>query len=68
MIGRKDEILGWFCEPQFVNKPVGKNIQLKAGVYLFKVNNENTKIMCKICSKLTIKTPNFRFLGKTAPM
>ena len=27
-----------------------------AGIYLFKVNNGNTKIMCKIYSKLTIKT------------
>ena len=26
------------------------------GIY-FKVNNRNTKTMCKICSKLTIKTP-----------
>ena len=25
--------------------------------YLFRVNNENTEIMCKICSKLAIKTP-----------
>ena len=27
-----------------------------AGIYLFKVNNENTKTMYEICSKLTIKT------------
>ena len=27
-----------------------------AGIYLVKVNNGNTIIMCKICSKLTIKT------------
>ena len=27
-----------------------------AGIYLFKVNNRNTKAICEICSKLTIKT------------
>ena len=27
------------------------------GNYMFKVNNRNTRTRCKICSKLTIKTP-----------
>ena len=27
-----------------------------ANIYLFKVNNRNTRKRCKICSKLTIKT------------
>ena len=31
-------------------------ISLSANIYLFKVNNRNTRKMCKICSKLTIKT------------
>ena len=26
------------------------------GIYLFKVNNRNTRTRCEICSKLTIKT------------
>ena len=30
--------------------------QSPAGIHLFKVNNGNTKTMCEICSKLTIKT------------
>ena len=30
------------------------------GIYLFKVNNGNTRTMCEICSKLTIKTPERR--------
>ena len=30
-----------------------------AGVYLLKVNDENTRTMFKICSKLTIKTTNY---------
>ena len=31
-----------------------------ASIYLFKVNNRNTRTMCEICSKLTIKTPERR--------
>ena len=30
------------------------------GVKLFKVNNGDTKTMCEISSKLTIKTPEWR--------
>ena len=33
---------------------------LPAGDYMFQVNNRNTRIKCKICSKLTIKTPERR--------
>ena len=33
-----------------------------AGIYLFKVNNVNTRTMCEICSKLAIKTPEQRQL------
>ena len=29
-----------------------------ANIYMFKVNNESTRSICEICSKLTIKTPN----------
>ena len=29
-------------------------------IYLFKVNNRNTRTMCEICSKLTIKIPERR--------
>ena len=28
--------------------------------YMFKVNNRNTRTVCEICSKLTIKTPEWR--------
>ena len=31
-----------------------------AGIYLLKVNNENTRTRCEICSKLTIKIPERR--------
>ena len=30
-----------------------------ANIYLLKVNNRNTRKRCKICSKLTIKTPQW---------
>ena len=30
------------------------------GDYIFKVNNRNSRSRCKICSKLTIKTPERR--------
>ena len=39
---------------EFLNSP--------ASIYLFKVNNRNTRRMCEIWSKLTIKTPVFLFL------
>ena len=27
-------------------------------IYMFKINNGNTRTMCEICSKLTLKTQN----------
>ena len=36
-----------------------------ASIYLFKVNNRNTRKRCKICSKLTIKTPERRHWRRT---
>ena len=30
---------------------------IPVGIYMFKVNNRNTRTKCRICSKLTIKTP-----------
>ena len=32
-------------------------IEVPTNIYLFKVNNRNTRKRCKICLKLTIKTP-----------
>ena len=32
-------------------------ILFQASIYLLKANNRNTRTTCKICSKLTIKTP-----------
>ena len=35
-------------------------IPYPAGIYMFKVDNTNTKTKCEICSKLTIKTTERR--------
>ena len=45
---------------------ISDNSDFPADIYLFKVNTKNTKAMCEICSKLTIKTPKrlyWRFSG-----
>ena len=34
-----------------------------ASIYLFKVNDRNSRTRCKICSKLIIKTPEQRRSG-----
>ena len=33
---------------------------IPANIYLFKVNNRNTRRRCEVCPKLTIKTPEER--------
>ena len=33
---------------------------MSASIYLFNVNNINTRKRCEICSKLTVKTPERR--------
>ena len=38
----------------------GKKSPYPANIYLFKVNNINTRKRCEIYSKLTIKTPERR--------
>ena len=35
----------------------GAKRPFRANIYLFKVNNRNTRKGCEICSKLTMKTP-----------
>ena len=37
-----------------------QNISFPGNIYLFKVNNRNTRRGCEICSNLTIKTPEYR--------
>ena len=39
---------------------MGAAILIPNGIYLFKVNNRNTRTRCEICSKLTINTPERR--------
>ena len=47
----------WFNE----GKNLVKSNLNPAGIYMFKVNNRNTRTRCEICSKLTIKTPERSF-------
>ena len=39
------------------------NNKIPACIYMFKVNNRNTRTRCEICSKVTIKTPEQRQLA-----
>ena len=41
-------------------KDSAKTRKCPVGIYLFNVNNENTKTMCEICSKLAVKAPERR--------
>ena len=41
---------------KIVLKPNWNMFNNSAGIYLFKVNNRNTRTRCEICSKLTINT------------
>ena len=36
------------------------------GIYLFEINNGNTRTMCESCSKLTIKTPERRHYRRSS--
>ena len=36
-----------------------RKVPYPADIYLFKVNKRNTRARCEICSKLTIKTPEW---------
>ena len=33
--------------------------QISVGIYLFKVNNGDIRTICAVCSKITIKTPEW---------
>ena len=41
----------------FASSLGSKKEVIPVGIYMFKVNNRNTRISCEICSKLTIKIP-----------
>ena len=42
-----------------------KYLYTSAGIYLLKVNNRITRTSCKMCSKVTIKTPERRKLHRS---
>ena len=35
--------------------------RLPDGIFLFKINDKKSRLLCEICSKLTIKTPERRY-------
>ena len=43
-----------------VNSKHTRTTSISAGIYLLKVTNRNTRTRCEICSKLTIKRPEWR--------
>ena len=43
------------CHLKFSNKD---RARYQANIYLFKVNNRNSRKRSEVCSKLTIKTPD----------
>ena len=47
------------AEADGVETYTGISSIVPTGIYLLKVNNGNTRTMCEICSKLTMKTPEF---------
>ena len=54
------EIKILFSSLLFISSVWGYFRPIPSYIYLFKVNNRNTRKSCEICSKLTIKTPERR--------
>ena len=49
---------------KFISKfQISENYRKPANIYLFKVDNRNTRKRCEICSKLTIKIPEWLTLN-----
>ena len=48
------------AEKSILNSMTLNSMNLRANIYLFKVNNWNTKKRCEICSKSMIKTAEWR--------
>ena len=57
--------------PNYVKYQITMNLRflseniISTGIYMFKVNNRNSRTRCEICSKLTIKTPERRQWNRT---
>ena len=45
---------------EFQGLPFLGILQEPVAIYMFKFNSRNTRTRCKICSKLTVKTPERR--------
>ena len=46
----------FFFNHMFLHTFLQISFTYPAGIYMFKVNNRNTRTRCEMCSKLTIKT------------
>ena len=51
--------MSWTLQKTFMVELFVVNGFYPAGSYMFKVNNRNTRTKCEICSKLTIKKPQY---------
>ena len=65
-LGKNNSLKNYFFRSSVLFNNVFKAVTWKgfhlypANVYLFKVNNRNTRKRCEVRSKLTIKTPERR--------
>ena len=55
-------LISWFAKGK---KFPTKKSKYLAHIYQFKVSNRNTSKRCKICSKLTVKTPEQHHLRRS---
>ena len=60
MFCQMSHYMGNFLSKHRSGSRKGCNVPYPVGIYMFKVNNRNTRAKCKIFSKLTIKTPERR--------
>ena len=53
-------LASYLCELLALYNALHKIAVNPVDIYMFKVNNRNTRTRCEICSKVTIKTPERR--------
>ena len=62
---KREENLLWSADKMLIQNEGqhtdSKWMVITVVIYLFKVSNENTRTICKICLRLTIKTPERRY-------
>ena len=53
----------YFSVDKSCNKDHSQSLRYPSGIYVFKVNNAKSKTMREICSKLTVKAPEWRTMS-----